>query len=249
MQQILYSKYCLESSNKQDKQFLQNELVQLTMISKIQSRKKFKQGRGLVQEIPLSNQKAFIKSFLRGGLISQLIENKFLHTHFCKDVYCIKYRPFGELKILENLYAQGIPVPKPLAAYVKTSCFGLLYQGAIATEKIHGAKNLLSIIKESKDSKDPSLNEWVKNISLEAGKISKKILNAGIFHVDLHLGNVLLDQNNNVFIIDFDRAVFFNERQKTSIYKKTISRWLKSCKKYQVEEIAGKYFIEGFNNV
>lgn len=249
MQSVLYSKYFLETASEQDKEVLQQQLLQTTLISKIQGNKKYKQGRGFVQEVDLSNKKVIIKSFFRGGFFSRLIENKFLHLHFCKSTDCFKYRPFGELKILENLSAQGISVPKPLAAFVKTSCGSLLYQGAIATEKIEGVENFLLIIKEFKKSENPLLAQEIKRIAKAAGGISKKILSMGIFHVDLHLGNILIDYNNNIFVIDFDRAIYFKESQKKAVYKKTISRWFKSCKKYRVEEIAALSFVEGLNGL
>lgn len=249
MRQILYTKYFLESATEEDKKLLQKQLLQITLSSKIQGNKKYKQGRGSAHKIELSNRNAIVKSFFRGGLIRRLIENKFLHLHFCNNTLCLKYRPFGELKILEDLSAQGIPVPKPLAAYVKASCLNLLYQGAIATEEIEDIKNFLSIIKEFKKTNESFLNQEINIIATEAGKIAKRIFDMGIFHVDLHLGNVLIDSQKNIFIIDFDRATHFEENQKAAVYKKMILRWLKSCKKYGMEEIAGHSFIEGFNDV
>ena len=54
-----------------------------------------------------------------------------------------------------------------------------------------------------------------------------------IHHVDLHPGNVLIDGEENLFIIDFDKArTTPQNRQK--LKKKYIRRWQRAVNKYQL---------------
>ena len=62
--------------------------------------------------------------------------------------------------------------------------------------------------------------------------------------MDLHIGNVLINKSNKVFVIDFDKAKQLSSVD-TTVINKMKSRWLKSCKKYNVQKIAGETFILG----
>lgn len=249
MQSVLFSKYFLDSASNEDREVLRKELLQTTVISKALGNKKYKLGRGPAKEVILSNKTTVIRTFFHGGLFRKFVGNKFPHFHFCKKSDCLKYRPFSELKILEELFAKGISVPKPLAAYVRTSFLNLFYQGAIATEKLENTRNFLEIIKEHNQNPTEILAQQIATLSLEAGRIAQQISALGIFHIDLHLGNILIDQNNKVFIIDFDRAKQLNFGLNLAATNRMKARWLKSCRKYKVEKIAGETFLKGLKNV
>jgi 3-deoxy-D-manno-octulosonic acid kinase len=57
-----------------------------------------------------------------------------------------------------------------------------------------------------------------------------------IHHIDLHPGNVLVDNQDNLYIIDFDKArTTPQNRQK--LKKKYLSRWQRAVVKYQLPAV------------
>jgi 3-deoxy-D-manno-octulosonic acid kinase len=61
------------------------------------------------------------------------------------------------------------------------------------------------------------------------------LLDNRIYHKDLHPGNVLIDKNNRIFIIDFDKAgLFRGDRQALlNIY---LERWKRAVIKHNLPE-------------
>jgi 3-deoxy-D-manno-octulosonic acid kinase len=53
--------------------------------------------------------------------------------------------------------------------------------------------------------------------------------------VDLHPGNILLDGNNTIFIIDFDKAYRYS-KSKTQLARAYQNRWTRAVHKYKLPE-------------
>lgn len=245
MQSILFSKYFLQTATEKDKEILSAKL--LGFVSE-ENFSKATIGRGSVEEYAINNKNIFLRKFYRGGLLSKIISNTFFHLDCCQNSFCLNYRPFREMQILELLNEYQIPSPKPIAAFVKTNLANIFYQAAIATEKIEDAKNFLDLVKEYQRNPDSHLSRQITETSYKAGIIAYKILEIGVFHVDLHLGNVLINSKNDIFIIDFDRAKNITPQFK-SIFRFLIkNRWKKSCTKYNISDIAVAAFNKGLNN-
>lgn len=248
MESILFSKYFLQTASEQDKENLKSRLLEFISEKNLHTENNSKVGRGKVAELSINNKNIFLRKFYRGGLLSKFITNTFFHLDFCQNSFCNNYRPFLEIEILELLNNNQIPSPKPIAAFIKTKFFNVFYQATIATEKIENTVNFLDLVKEYNKTPSDSLKNRIAEISTQVGRIANQILNLGIFHVDLHLGNVLIDSNNQVFIIDFDRAKNITPRYKKFFSLLLKNRWLKSCKKYQITDIAVTTFNLGLNN-
>lgn len=132
-----------------------------------------------------------LRQYRRGGLVGKLI----------KQSYCWagaeQTRAWAEFKVLDYLYKQDFPVPKPLAAmYVK---HGFIYQGALITTVIPGAKTLIEAILQTPEQ------EW-SVLAIKVARVIAQMHLLKVNHADLNAFNILLDNQGNVYIIDFDKA-------------------------------------------
>lgn len=129
-----------------------------------------------------------LRHYRRGGLPGKILRDTYLWTGN------VQSRPFAEWRLLASLYAQNLPVPQPVAARMERT--GLWYQGDIITRRLD-ATSWGKLLTQS----EYALEQW------EAiGRCIRRFHDAGVFHADLNGHNILLDKNNKVFLIDFDRG-------------------------------------------
>ncbi|CCQ09498.1 3-deoxy-D-manno-octulosonic acid kinase [Pseudoalteromonas luteoviolacea B = ATCC 29581] len=149
-----------------------------------------KQGRATAYFVEYQPSKvAVLRHYWRGGLIGKILNDQYLYCGFKQT------RVFKEFNLLCTLYEQGFPVPKPIAAQVKTSA--MIYRGDILTEAVPNAI---------------SLNERLQQQALDQNtwhQIAQTIAHfhrSGVFHADLNINNILFDDTQRVYLIDFDRG-------------------------------------------
>ncbi len=140
------------------------------------------------QDINFQNNQWVLRHYYRGGLVAKLISDHYFYTTLEAT------RCYRELEILQQMVALQLPVPKPIAARMIRS--GLFYQADLIMQKI-AATDLVAILKQT------SLSE---NMWREVGKIIAKFHQNGIDHADLNSHNIMIDNNNKVWLIDFDRG-------------------------------------------
>ncbi len=129
-----------------------------------------------------------LRHYYRGGLIAKLTRDQFVYSGMEQT------RGFREVSLLQTMLEMGLPVPKPIGARVSRK--GLFYTADLLMEKIEG-KDLVAKLKEGQ------LSEKLWN------KIGKSIANFhqnGIYHADLNAHNILLDEAEQCWLIDFDRC-------------------------------------------
>ncbi|MFH0272516.1 3-deoxy-D-manno-octulosonic acid kinase [Vibrio jasicida] len=168
-------------------------------------------GRGTTWFVQLDSMQAALRHYRRGGLFGKLV----------KDHYCFfgweQTRSAQELNLLRILIDAGVNVPRPIAARaVKT---GLTYQADLLSERIPNARDLASLLREK-----PLPEVMYQKIGQEIAKMHK----ANVNHTDLNIHNILIDDQNKVWIIDFDKCVL---SEKTQNYNKNLDRLLRSFKK------------------
>ncbi|CAK1949898.1 3-deoxy-D-manno-octulosonic acid kinase [Vibrio crassostreae] len=191
------------------------------------------QGRGTTWFVNLGNIHAALRHYRRGGLFGRLVEDRYRFSNWDKT------RCYEEMMILDRLHRANVNVPRPVAASaVKT---GWTYQADILVEKIPGAKDLVAILK------DKELN---KELYQDIGKMIAKMHQEQVNHTDLNIHNILLDQSNSVWIIDFDKCrVESGDKWKND----NLKRLLRSFKKEQVKERINwdekewQYLLDGYN--
>ncbi|PFG45505.1 3-deoxy-D-manno-octulosonic acid kinase [Vibrio sp. ES.051] len=146
-------------------------------------------GRGTTWFIQLENMQAALRHYRRGGLFGKLVNDHYWFSGW-DNTRCVQ-----EFQLLLTLSESGVHVPHPIAARaVKT---GLTYQADLLSERIPNARDLVSILLKQSLSA-----EMYQKIGQEIAKMH----NAGVNHTDLNIHNILIDDKDKVWLIDFDKC-------------------------------------------
>lgn len=168
-------------------------------------------GRGTTWFVQLNSIQAALRHYRRGGLFGKLVKDNYWFSGWEKT------RSAQEYQLLLMLTEAGVHVPKPIAARaVKT---GLTYQADLLSERIPNAKDLVSILQEQVLSA-----ERYQKIGQEIAKMH----DAGVNHTDLNIHNILLDANDRVWLIDFDKCC---QQAGSDWQKNNLDRLLRSFRK------------------
>lgn len=150
-------------------------------------------GRGnsvFVDPTGLASDSAWVlRPYLRGGMAARVSHRHYLWTGLERT------RAFREMRLLTDLYQQGLPVPRPVGACVTRS--RLAWTGALITVRIPQARTLADVVMEH--GTDTALLERV-------GHVIRHFHEAGLDHVDLNARNLLVDADGKVWMIDLDRC-------------------------------------------
>ncbi|MGR5120669.1 3-deoxy-D-manno-octulosonic acid kinase [Vibrio astriarenae] len=173
------------------------------------------QGRGTTWFVRGVKGDFAIRHYRRGGLLGKLVEDSYLNLGLKRS------RSYQELTILQELSNKGVNVPTPVAARVYQGFAS--YTADIITGKIAGASDLFTLLGQGRQS----------NIDFHAiGCQIRKMHDAGVNHTDLNIHNILLDDSDTVWIIDFDKCYFSSgEKWKKSNLKRLFRSFEKEAKK------------------
>ena len=147
------------------------------------------QGRGSALFLETDFAPAVLRRYLRGGWAARFSRDRYLFTGYERS------RPLAEFRILKKLRDAGLPVPEPLAAMCRRQ--GLFYTGWLLTCWIKNADPLADLISD----RAGDLSLWQ-----ETGRCIRKFHDFGLVHADLNARNILVDQNDRIYLIDLDRA-------------------------------------------
>ena len=146
-------------------------------------------GRGstlLVGNIP---RQFVLRHYLRGGLVGRLVRDRYVYTG--ED----STRPFREWRLLAKLAARGLNVPRPAAARYRRR--GLFYTADIITVRIPGIRPLSAAVTGERRGAE----FWTG-----IGRALSAFHAAGVFHADMNAYNVQVDEQERVWLLDFDRG-------------------------------------------
>ncbi|MFO7578395.1 MAG: 3-deoxy-D-manno-octulosonic acid kinase [Pelovirga sp.] len=146
-------------------------------------------GRGEAYFLRRGNAQWVLRHYRRGGLVGRFCRDTFLGWRVSAS------RSWREWRLLARLTQLGLPVPRPVAACA-TMGFGH-YRADLITERIVNATTLADQLVE----KDLPAEQWAA-----IGRCLKRFHACGVFHADLNARNILLDDQNRTFLIDFDRC-------------------------------------------
>ena len=146
-------------------------------------------GRGGSIKIDLDGRPAILRQYLRGGMVARLSVDRYLWLG--RD----RTRARREWAMLGLALEAGMPVPTPLGVCVCRD--GLLYRAAIITAYIKDTETLAERITHS----ELGLKSW-----RQLGLLLQKFQQLRFRHADLNANNLLVDQQNQFYIIDFDKA-------------------------------------------
>lgn len=149
-----------------------------------------KGGRGAAWFVKAGFGDAVLRHYRRGGWAAQISDNRY----FWRDEK--NARSIHEFHFMQALRGKNLPVPKPIAAMFLKS--GLFYRAAILIERIAHVRSFLECVHRQTESAPWDL----------LGKTIARFHKAGAQHADLNAQNILLDAENNIWIIDWDKAKF-----------------------------------------
>ncbi len=153
-----------------------------------------------------------VKPYRRGGFMRHLTKRHYL-----------KFGPTRcqqEFELLQTVRQLGVSTPEPVAfAY----CGRLCYLCWLITRGIPQPKSLVQLANTDVASAKRVMPAVLKQIS--------KLIEHRILHIDLHPGNIIVDKDDRVFIIDFDRGRIFNG-DRNKLRKHYLQRWQRAVDKH-----------------
>jgi tRNA A-37 threonylcarbamoyl transferase component Bud32 len=164
-------------------------------------------GRMATTRIPLTGregERGVIRWSSRGTFMKYLLGNIYL---------TIRTRMFEEAKVTARAQRFGVPVAEVLAA-ARETIGPLLYRGWIVTREITHCQDLRLFLEMLPDDPSPAELKLKRDILAAAGAAVAAMHDAGIYHWDLHIRNLLAVPDGSepelVYIIDFDKSKIFH---------------------------------------
>jgi 3-deoxy-D-manno-octulosonic acid kinase len=167
----------------------------------------------------------FVKYYFRGGLVQYVNQRRYLNLG--------KTRCQIEYEWLQKVRTLGINAPDPIAFAYRGR---LLYQCWLVTREIKDHQTLAQL---------SCLNEELTRIVMKGviKQVSTLIKNK-ILHVDLHPGNVIVDNQNQVYLLDFDKGGVF-PGEENALRSRYLRRWNRAIQKHRLPEMLSE--VNDFN--
>lgn len=194
-------------------------------------------GRGTVWFLDSPKGELILRQYRRGGFIAKFNRFKFL-TQGLKLT-----RPYSELALLETMQQLGLPSPVPVAGMIRRD--GIFYEAWLITKVIPKAKDLYEVLQQ---------NVLSEEIWQQIGATIKLFHDKGIYHSDLNCHNIMLDDQNKVWLIDFDKC---EQRcgMATRWKQKNLERLKRSFDKenarhsrFEFNDSAWQYLLDGYHH-
>src|SRR4030043_662450 len=181
---------------------------------------KYLKGRTLHPSIPLEEGKRIvIRHYLHGGLFSALT----------RDLYLFGSRSFQELALTVRIRACGISTIVPIGAIHRI--LRPFYKAYLLSLEISGAKDLIQYFQEIGPHSSGERLLHKRGTIRSAGLLVHQFHEAGFFHGDLQLKNILVS-GEQLFLIDFDRS-YQKEVLTADEKKKNLLRLNRSVEKWK----------------
>jgi 3-deoxy-D-manno-octulosonic acid kinase len=148
-------------------------------------------GRGGAWRLELpGGLRVVVRLYRRGGLVARVVRDTYLGP---------RPRPLHELAVTVEARRRGVAAPEVLGARVEG---GLVYRGALVTAEVPNAHTLFDALRAA-----PGAGERAA-LAARAGRAVARLHDAGVYHADLNLTNLLVgpDGADDVVVVDFDRA-------------------------------------------
>ncbi|GAB2678619.1 3-deoxy-D-manno-octulosonic acid kinase [Aliiglaciecola sp. 3_MG-2023] len=168
-------------------------------------------GRGTTYFIQTQHHQLVLRHYRRGGMIGKLLSDQYLYLGIEST------RAVKEFNLLDKMNNMGLPAPTPVAYRVRKT--GIYYQADLISLKIENAKDVHHILQ----TRPLTESEWT-----EIGKTIGLFHQHQIYHHDLNIHNIMLDDMGKVWLIDFDKCA---EQSGNAWKQQNLDRLLRSLKK------------------
>jgi tRNA A-37 threonylcarbamoyl transferase component Bud32 len=169
--------------------------------------------------------RAVVRHYIHGGILRKITGDKFAGSE----------RFLDEIRASEHLRAQGVNTPEVLGLLVQTGKLGFR-RGALVTRMIEDGRDLLDFLRSEEGIKQIT-NPSAKRVLIHsAASQVRKMHDAGVFHADLHIKNLLLSPDGKVWILDLDRARV-TKRLNTSKRLSNLIRLGRSLEKTELDSL------------
>ena len=153
-----------------------------------------------------------IKPYMRGGFLRYLVKRRYLKlgTPRCQQ----------EFELLQTVRNQGVNAPEPVAFAYSGRIY---YLGWLITRAIEQPISLVQLANTNATGVQQMMPLVIEQIS--------KLIQHHIQHIDLHPGNIIVDRDGRVFIIDFDKGRIFTGSQ-DKLRDFYLRRWQRAVSKH-----------------
>jgi len=158
-------------------------------------------GRGGSHFLQVDSYPLVLRRYRRGGMARSVSDNKYLWQGLKRT------RAWREFAVLAKLEEIGLNAPRHYACKVRR--LGAVYTATLITHFLPGV-TLAEKLFESK---------LEQPVWQSIGHCIRQFHEAGVNHADLNAHNILLDEQRNVSLIDFDRAVISRSMSKKASTK------------------------------
>ncbi|MGN1280673.1 MAG: 3-deoxy-D-manno-octulosonic acid kinase [Succinivibrio sp.] len=166
-------------------------------------------GRGQTILYKKDGEDLVLRHYKRGGMLGKVIADLFFkfepHSHRAAD----------EFRLLLRMQSLGLPVPEPVIAREEHALLHLRQD--IVIKRLNGYQDLSYILKKR------ALRAEEYEL---LGRTVRRFFDAGILHTDLNIRNILMNEQGDICIIDFDKC--FEQTMTTDLRVNVIERLKRS---------------------
>ncbi len=192
-------------------------------------------GRGSTYFVRVDDHTCVLRHYQRGGLVAKFFRDQYFWTGIELT------RAWREWHLLKELSDRGLPVPQPVAAHVVKS--GLYYRADLMTLRLNASKSLTDYLRK----KELPMEQW-----RTVGRTVRAFHNAGVYHADLNAHNVMLTDNGEVHLIDFDKGEIrpvASGWQQANIdrFQRSLEKLSAQISPFHYSDIVWQQFLQGYN--
>lgn len=171
-------------------------------------------GRGTTLFFRYQDRDCVLRHYHRGGMVSKISDDRYFYLGLSRS------RVWREFRLLKHMRSLGLNVPLPIAARLKKHGFSC--RSDLITEKIAGGRDMAALLGEQRllPATWAVIGETIARFHLH-----------GIYHSDLNLRNIMLDDEQRVWLIDWDNGRI--RRPAKSWREASLDRLLRSLEKEQ----------------
>lgn len=185
-------------------------------------------GRGASQFLEIEGAQWVLRPYRRGGMVAKISQSDYVWTGLERT------RGFRELRLTQALFELGLPVPAPVATLVVRHT--LSYRAALITERLPDSQALAE-----------RLGDATPALLADVGATIRGFHDVGLDHVDLNARNLLVSDDDKVWLIDFDRC---RQRPQGAWRQRNLLRLKRSLLRFSPANAESCFtaIVEGYRN-